>query len=746
MRVNGFGFVRGIAWRVALFATGVAAAGSPPPSQQPLEVPDLSITTTGWVYALARQSDGSVIVGGDFIDVNGTRRRNLARIRADGLLDPQWNPAPDGVVIDALAVDAQDRVYVAGTFERIGGAARHNLARLDGHGSGAADANWQVADAGGITRLAVASDSLYVGGAFDHIAGEARNGIARIRHDGSLDPNWAPQPDSPDISALALDDDRLYLAGSFRAIDGVARNGLARLSRTTGMLDASWNPAPAPDGSEDPPYQGIAAIAVRDEVVFVGGTFRRIGGADRDNFAMLSSIGGSALAFPATGIGPVRRLERDGHGAIYVLESDLHTLRKLDEHTGAVLAFASPQVQVEALVADDERVTIGGWFDPAPGRDDISLMQVEPDGTSSNATWKVDRTGYVQVVQPLQDGSLMVGGNFRRVDGHARNGAAHVLAGGQLDLAFDLGVDDGATTHAFVEDAQGRVYVVGIWQQGGLNGYVARVDAQGTPDPDWAPQPDGPVWGLALDGDHVFLSGDFHRIGATWRYGLAKLGDGIGAPLDPDWNPQAMWSGSPGYAYGLVAAADSLYVSGQFDTIGGEPRAGLARLHTTGVGATQVWNPEVDGAVNAMRVQGDAMILAGTFTHLGSEARSGLAKVGLLGDGTALGWNPLGATPARFAAIAAADSDTLYAFGWRDVADDAVAVLRIEAGAVDPAWRVHVADIDHTLETIAAGADGHLLLGGSFDRVGDRCRLSLAAVDARVIGDRLFADGFETCP
>jgi len=726
-----------------LVAAGVARAATAdvPVSQ----APNLAITTTGWVYALARQSDGSVIVGGDFIQVNGVRRRNLARITAAGTLDPQWNPAPDGVLVEALAVDAQDRVYVAGVFDRIGGAVRHNLARLDGHGSGAVDANWQVADASGVTRLAAGNDALYVGGAFESIAGEPRNGLARIRLDGTLDPNWAPQPDSPDITALALDNDRLYVAGNFDAIDGSARNGLARLSRSTGLLDAGWNPAPAPDTSEDPPYQGISAIAVRDEVVFVGGTFRRIGGADRDNLALLSSIDGSAQSFGASGVGPVHRLERDDDGALYVLESDLHTIRKLDEHGGGTLAFASPQVQVEALVADGDRVTLGGWFDTAPGRDDVSLMRLDAGGTHAGAAWKVDRAGYVHAVQALHDGSLMVGGNFRRVDGQARHGAAHVLADGQLDLSFDLEVDDGASTHAFAEDAQGRVYVAGIWQQGGLNGYVARLDAHGTPDPDWAPQPDGPVWGIALDGGDVFIAGDFRRVGAGWRSGLAKLGDGEGAPLDPDWNPQAMWSGSSGYAFGLVAAAGSLYVSGQFDQIGGESRVGLARLQQSGVGAAMPWNPEVDGAVNAMRMHDDALILAGSFTHVGSQARNGLAMVGLQGDGAPLAWNPLGATPARFTAVAAADDGAVYAFGWRDIASDAVAVLRIEGGAIDPAWRVEVGDIDHALETIASAADGRLYLGGSFDRVGDRCRLSLAAVGAEVVGDRVFADGFETC-
>lgn len=726
---------------------GGATAAGQAPSQRPLDVPDLAITTTGWVYALARQSDGSVIVGGDFILVNGVRRRNLARITAQGALDAQWDPAPDGVVVDALAVDAQDRVYVVGTFDHIGGAARRNIARLDGHGRGNADANWQVAGAGGITRLAVDGDVLYVGGGFDTVAGEPRNGLARIRADASLDPAWAPQPDLPDISALALVGAHLYVAGGFRAIDGTARNGLARVSLATGDVDPGWNPAPAPDGSEDPPYQGVASIVAQGGVVHVGGTFRRIAQADRDNLAALSTVDGSVMPFGAPPVGPVARLVRDGAGALYVVESDLHTIRKLDAHDGHALAFASPGVQVEALVADDERVTLGGYFDPAPGRVDISLLQLEADGAPGAASWAFDRAGYVHAVQPLRDGSVVVGGNFRRVDGQARHGIARVLGDGRLDPAFDLAVDDGASTHAFAEDAQGRLYVAGIWQQDGINGSIARLDAQGVLDPDWAPQPDGIVWDVALESGDVFLAGEFRRIGATWRPAIAKLGAGTGAPLDTDWNPQPSWSGSAGYVFDIAAAAGSIYASGQFDAIGGEPRAGIARLERSGSGTVMAWNPGVDGTVYAMLPLGDTMVLAGAFDHVGSGVRHGLARVALQGDGALLAWDPLGSTPARFTSVARADDDAIYAYGWRDVATDAVSVLRIDdGGAIDAAWRVEVGDIDHTLETIAGDGAGTLWLGGSFDRVGGRCRLSLAAVGAQAIVDRLFDDGFEACP
>jgi uncharacterized delta-60 repeat protein len=82
------------------------------------------------VIEAVRQSDGRVIIGGRFTSVGGTDRGFVARLEANGSLEPGFNPNANNQVW-ALDLDASGRVLVGGFFTEIGGLSRSNLARID---------------------------------------------------------------------------------------------------------------------------------------------------------------------------------------------------------------------------------------------------------------------------------------------------------------------------------------------------------------------------------------------------------------------------------------------------------------------------------------------------------------------------------------------------------------------------------------------------------------------------------------
>src|SRR5947208_1377107 len=49
----------------------------------PATLPNVRISSGGFVFAIAVQNDGKVIIGGSFTSVNGVARTNLARINAN---------------------------------------------------------------------------------------------------------------------------------------------------------------------------------------------------------------------------------------------------------------------------------------------------------------------------------------------------------------------------------------------------------------------------------------------------------------------------------------------------------------------------------------------------------------------------------------------------------------------------------------------------------------------------------------
>src|SRR5438094_3288638 len=85
--------------------------------------------------ALALQTDGRIIVGGQFSHVDLTQRINLARLNTDGSVDFSFDPGsgPNGDV-NAIVIQSDGAIVIGGTFIGYNGVARGGVARVPGQG------------------------------------------------------------------------------------------------------------------------------------------------------------------------------------------------------------------------------------------------------------------------------------------------------------------------------------------------------------------------------------------------------------------------------------------------------------------------------------------------------------------------------------------------------------------------------------------------------------------------------------
>ena len=85
------------------------------------------------VASIAVQSDGKILIGGYFTAVNGTNRNNIARLNANGSPDSSFNPGTgtDGWV-RSIALQSDGNVLIGGDFTIVNGAVRPRVARLYG--------------------------------------------------------------------------------------------------------------------------------------------------------------------------------------------------------------------------------------------------------------------------------------------------------------------------------------------------------------------------------------------------------------------------------------------------------------------------------------------------------------------------------------------------------------------------------------------------------------------------------------
>ena len=85
------------------------------------------------VYSVALQLDGKVILAGAFTNVNGTARNRIARLNPNGSVDASFDPGTGAdALVRSIALQSDGGVLMAGDFLSVNGILRHGVARLYG--------------------------------------------------------------------------------------------------------------------------------------------------------------------------------------------------------------------------------------------------------------------------------------------------------------------------------------------------------------------------------------------------------------------------------------------------------------------------------------------------------------------------------------------------------------------------------------------------------------------------------------
>ncbi len=286
--------------------------------------------TNGTVQSIVVQSDGELIVGGFFFGVNAITRNFVGRLNGDGSLDSGFDPGHAlGVGLNhgvyAVARQADGKVLVGGAFDSYSGTARKAIARLNT--SGSLDAGFNSASGAGgafpvvFCVLVQPDGQVLIGGTFDTFNGVSRTNIARLNADGTLDSTFnsgtgAAGPGGAWVTCMALQPDgRVLIGGRFNSINATPRNKIARLN-TNGSLDTSFDPGTG-TGSDN---QFVQAVAVQlDGKIVVGGGFDYFNNSYLPGIARLNPNGSVDAGFaPGSGAAAVQSIALQTNGGIII--------------------------------------------------------------------------------------------------------------------------------------------------------------------------------------------------------------------------------------------------------------------------------------------------------------------------------------------------------------------------------------------------------------------------------------------
>jgi len=405
----------------------------------------------GAVNAVLAQTDGKVVFGGGFTSLDGIAAIRLARLNADGSLDTNFCAAASlNTPALSLAIQSDGRILLSGQFTTVNGVSRSRIARLNADGTLDTTFDPGTGFAGGSrirnVYLALQPDGAVITwGSFALFNGVNRAGVARLTSTGGLDSGFDPAWGASTVYVKSV-----AFLGDGRIVTGGSSSSFGYLSRRNpdGTREMAWMSETGTDGDV------YSLIRQADGKVLLGGSFTHANGAARTNLVRLNADGSLDTNFTASTSNsrdwiPALAVQADGKllvGGSFtslggVNRTNLARLNVDGSLDAGFVADLSPpgDAEIDAIcVQPDGKILVGGWFESINGAAVTNLARLNPDG-SLDATFKTGAgpDDYVFALAVQADGMILLGGYFYQINGITQPHLARLGPDGQVDPSFN---------------------------------------------------------------------------------------------------------------------------------------------------------------------------------------------------------------------------------------------------------------------------------------------------------------------
>jgi hypothetical protein len=548
------------------------------------------------IYSLA-VSGATVFVGGYFSNIGGAARTGVAAIDASTGVATSWAPVLAGAstpYVYTIKVDATN-IYIAGYFLTVGGVARASIAQfnittgaLTGWDAKLTATPFQVY----VYDFEVTTNVVFVAGYFTAVNGAPGSTLVALDRGKASLLAWDPAMTGTSVSKLSTSGNTLYLAGYFDQVGGVERYGAAAVDISDMGTFTLTNWAPKPN------TLNVTVIAPTASAVFVSGYMNGFNWLDRPGFALLSDATHEAWPFPVdlSGGGNINTIAVKDNvlyigGRFNLIGRTVrNNLAAFDLTTGALLPWdpsvdglsaGDPAAEVYNIRIKDNLLYVAGRFKSVNNANTIRFGLAAVDLTTGVANAWNPSIGDGKTIDQGVNSIDIVGntvyaaGYFSLVGGNNARGnlaAIDATSGSVLPWAP---MSNGEVRKIRV--APNAAYVVGDFANG-IGGQIrdagiAALDLSTGNTLAWDTLFGGQVTDIALNTTDLYVSGYFIYVGKSFtdRPGLCSFSLATGA-LNP-WLPDNGDGGEGGYSVESISLSPTkLYIGGYINYFGLENR------------------------------------------------------------------------------------------------------------------------------------------------------------------------------
>jgi uncharacterized delta-60 repeat protein len=467
----------------------------------------------------AIQPDGKIIVVGNFIKFNGIFASRLIRLNLDGTIDNDFLSnigTGANAVVYRVAIQSDGKIIITGNFTTFNGVSANRIIRLNIDGTTDTSFLNNIGTGANSHVLAIAiqpDGKIIVGGGFTTFNNVSANRIIRINSDGTSDTTFNSTIGtgaSDFVRAIAIESDtNIIIAGDFVTFNSATVNKMVRLS-SSGIQDTSFTT----NIGSGPLNREIYSIAIQpDGKILVGGSFRFWRGNTASRLIRLNVNGTVDTAFSTNiGLGP-----SNGDVVSVIVKSDgkiiitgswtifnnipakslvcLNSNGTLDFEFNNNLGTSVDTSFQSVSIQSDEKLVVVGNFSVFNGTSFNGIVRLNSNGTrdtpfpnnTGTATSGPTGNGIIESIAIQPDGKILLGGYFTTFNGIQSSKVVRLLSDGSIDTNFvnNIGVAvEGSVVSSIAIQPDGKILLGGYFT--GFNyawvRSIVRLNSDGTID------------------------------------------------------------------------------------------------------------------------------------------------------------------------------------------------------------------------------------------------------------------------
>jgi len=650
---------------------------------------DLSFNTigafNGTVVETKVQSDGKVVVVGQFTNYHDHQASHICRLNIDGTYDETFLSGTGfGIGGEPLCVEIQSdgKILVGGYFVSYNGITLDRTPVIRLNTNGTIDNTFDAADhtftgpkyMGSVTvrdLLIQPTGKIIAVGDFDYtiytyISPSAYTeyiirDIIRLNTDGTHDNTFnigTGSNSSFQIAGVrAQADGALVIAGAFSEINGVSRNKICRVD-SEGNLDNSYNLVAFSYGE----VRDFEVVS-NDNIVLVG-SFTSFNGQAISRIVKLNSNGIVDNTFSCILSNDLQQIAIQSDGKYIISGSARNTIEGNDiqnvlrlntngsfdqSFTNLDFTLYESNSYTAITIQPDDKILIGGTFNSYNNINCNNIVRLNSNG-DVDVPFNLSKGpgGEVTVAKALSDGKILVAGNFGTCNNEALNIFCRFNSNGSIDGTFNTGSgfhyiffgDDVPKIYSINVQSDGKYLVAGAFQvyNGVGRNNLVRLNPDGTIDNSLQPlgvnnvirnaiiQPDGKILLIGLFDIFSDVNGNYSA------KKIIRLNHDGSLDLDFFLNKG---TGANLTLYSSCLQADGkILIGGQMTSFNGTPVGRMTRLNSDGSidNSFNIGTGANDWVMSIQMIDDGRILITGHFTSFNGTAAAGLAI--LNSDGT----------------------------------------------------------------------------------------------------------------